>query len=138
MFFEADLSQVPKATRDAMHKMLTSEDDFARRNAEIEQRKIAKFYRDNRPMGIDAIGAQLKMSVHPYFRQAAKMKHGEDIVDDRDFWKWFRKQDGGVYRVEAKGTKIQSGWRPPDRHAKPSSLVLGGRSTAKRETVTYA
>jgi hypothetical protein len=103
-----DLSELPNEVKAALHRVCT--DDAAAQivQARIRQRKIAKFYADNRPKAIDGFGPQT-MAVDPFFIGYFNMQHKRKVCADPEFMKFIAKQDDS-FRVRSGGTKVQSGY----------------------------
>jgi hypothetical protein len=103
-----DLSELPMNVRQSMHKVLTDECAAQMVQAKIRQRRIAKFYADNRPRAIEGIGG-MSMAVDPFWVGYFNMQHGRQVFQDPDFMKFIAREDDS-FRVRSGGTKIQVGF----------------------------
>ena len=107
----ADLTALPRSTREAIRRQLSDEERAKIALARIRQARIAKLYDDAVGPGTtkDGIGP-VSMVVDPvlvsYFRRA----FGERCFMDPEFVKWIKKEDPS-FRVRETGTKVQVGYR---------------------------
>jgi len=106
MLLTLDTTELPAATRQALHEFCTREEAFKAAQAKMRQQRIAKWHRDHELRSIEGIGAQV-MAIDPYWLNYWRWKLGHETVhQDPDFQKWLLKTNE-CFRVKSKGTKLQ-------------------------------
>jgi hypothetical protein len=111
-----DLSQVPHGIRTKMDKILRDEYAAKSVQAQIRQRRAAKFLHDNRPRSIDGLGEQT-MVLDPHIADNQSLARGVNWRQDEDYVRWYQKQNPET-RVRSTGTKTQVGYTGKPEPAK--------------------
>jgi hypothetical protein len=109
MLLQTDLTELPAAVRQAMHRILTEENAVAALAARARQAQIHRFYEQNRPRAMEGLGG-METAIDPYWLNYWRWKLGTAVVgQDPEFRAWLKKKHE-VFRVRHKGTKIQFGF----------------------------
>lgn len=103
-----DLTELPAAVREQMHKILTRENEREMVQAIARQEAIARFYEENRPVAQEGLGA-MTMALDPYWVNYFRMKLKYDPAEEGEVRKWLRKKYDW-FRVKHTTSKIQVGY----------------------------
>lgn len=88
-----DLTEVPKAVRQEMHRILSDENARELVQAQVRQAKIAQFYHQHPPVARDGIGG-ITMSVDPYWANYWRQVLGDKVWEqDEEARKWILKRE---------------------------------------------
>lgn len=109
-----NLSQVPPAVQQALHKICTDENAMAMVQARQRQMEMAEWYRAHPPQFKEGFGSQ-EMAIDPFWISQFRMQFGTDPVSDPDFRAWLRRQGEDQFFTRPVSSKIQVGWTAPVR-----------------------
>ena len=113
-----NLSALPTAVREAMHKLCTTDNAMDMVKARIRQTQLAKFMRDHPPRFKEGFGAQT-MAIDPFWLSQFKMQFGTDPFHDPDFRRWLKRQGEDQYFTRSTSAKTMVGYTgPTDRNLK--------------------
>jgi hypothetical protein len=125
MLLGVDLTELPKAIREKIHRVCTDENAAKLVQAKLRQEQIAKFYRDHPPRAIEGVGG-LTMSYDSYWINYFRWLTGE--TSDDEIKKWMSKQ-WDAFKVRHTGTKLQVGYgSTPERRKKESGAGAAPRN----------
>lgn len=111
-----DISHLPPALRDRLLALWQERDRAHRDQAEANQRRIAKIYRDCAVPGATKDGfGPVGLAMDPYWVSYFRREYGEEIFQDPEFVEWL-KREGEWFAVPEAATRTQIGFRGRPRN----------------------